>query len=197
MDVTDGEGFVGDLLECRHWVLVKLVFTVFLKVDSDGRSRGSSSRLSEYESRAICVSENPSLIVAHTGVNWVRVAEDLGHISFLFALEWIELAYNSRENFVGRLSIETLVIVSLVIVSSVFSPVFFYDLFHSHEWLGGVQVSRCKDLKPAEDGPNSIFFSDVRAAGTEALLSADRDSASIKQVAEEFPACWRLIVANL
>lgn len=72
-----------------------------------------------------------------------------------------------------------------------------HDVFHSHKLLHGIQVLRREDLEPAQDSPESVLLSDMRAAGAKAFLTADVNEFLVEEVAEEFPASWRLVLTDI
>lgn len=197
MNIADSEGFGSYVFESLGWVEIKLVFVILLQVDSNRCARGAGSRLSEDEAGSIWVSEDPSLVVAYTTVNWVSVLEDLSHITFLLGFERIEFCHNLGEDLVGCLGLKTLIIVSLVVVSSILSPVLLNNLLDGDERFSFVGILGSKNLEPAEDCPNTVFFSNVRAPCSETFFTADGNLSGIKKVAEELPTSWCLIVSDL
>merc|ERR1712113_1307378 len=70
------------------------------------------------------------------------------------------------------------------------------NILDGDQWFIWISVLRSKNLKPAENGPESILFSSMRGSSTEGLLTTDMNLLSIKKVAEELPPSRSLVVAN-
>ena len=50
-----------------------------------------------------------------------------------------------------------------------------------------------KNVQPQQHGPEPIFLADVVGACSRTLLPAERNQPGIQEVAEELPACGRLV----
>jgi len=60
------------------------------------------------------------------------------------------------------LSLQTLVVVSLIVVAPILSPMLPHDLLNAYKLaLRLVFIDISKDLKPAKDGPYPVLLSDM------------------------------------
>src|SRR5690606_27672366 len=64
----------------------------------------------------------------------------------------------------------------------------------SRDWSSDVCSSDL--VEPEQDRPQAVLFAHVIGTGAEAFFATERHLASVQQIAEEFPARWRLVAAD-
>ena len=110
-------------------------------------------------------------------------------VSFLRFARFLAQGFN---HLVARIRFAPFVIISGEEVSAVRLPVCLGDFLDADKFpaFWDVLVSLGQDGQPRQDGPRSVFFSDVVRAGTEGLLAADRALFGIHQVTKILPTSW-------
>ena len=82
--------------------------------------------------------------------------------------------FEQGEDLHGMGSLEPLVVVSLVVITTIQSPVLFNDLLNADQLaISLVFIDRGENLQPAKDSPDAIFLTNVAASSAERLLSTD------------------------
>mmetsp|Transcript_13320 Transcript_13320/g.26552 ORF Transcript_13320/g.26552 Transcript_13320/m.26552 type:complete len:278 (-) Transcript_13320:391-1224(-) len=100
-------------------------------------------------------------------------------------------------HFIGRLALNSLIIISTVEIATKLLPMIVHNVFNRYQ-----TAFRCifillgQNRQPCKNSPESILFSYVVRAGSETLLSTDGAFISIHEIAEEFPSGWGFVEWN-
>mmetsp|Transcript_2900 Transcript_2900/g.8904 ORF Transcript_2900/g.8904 Transcript_2900/m.8904 type:complete len:413 (-) Transcript_2900:552-1790(-) len=183
--------------DLRVDALLRLVGFVLLDVHSHRGARGTGTRQTEDESRTVREDESNALFRGDGTVNRVGVFKVVRVVQLVRAVlvpffRFARFFAQGFNHLVARIGFAPFVIVSGEEVSAVRLPMRLGDFLDADEFptFRDVLVSLGQNGQPRQDGPRSIFLSDVVRAGTERLLATNRALAGVHQVAKIFPSGW-------
>ena len=106
-------------------------------------------------------------------VNRVSVCEVHSSVSWCLISENLHESIKLLENFVSVGSLEILVIVPLIIISSILLPVISDNVLDRNQLACVSLVFISQNLQPAEYSPETVLLTNVEAACAETFLTTD------------------------
>ncbi len=91
--------------------------------------------------------------------------------------------------FIGGITIDTLIIMTTIVVAPIAAPVVRHDLCHRH-------FAHGQNVQPQQNRPETVLFANMVRSGARALLTAKGGAPVVQQVAKELPPRGRLITGD-
>lgn len=176
-----------------------LVALIALDVQTDGGSAAAGTRQTNDNAAAIVELDVQALVLGDTAVE-VSVGEVTG-INDLAggdgradeAVTVCDKIRQSGDDLVGTVAVDILIIIAREEGTAVGLPEIVLDRGNAGSLAGLLLGHTGNDVQPGNDGPETVLLTDMVAASTEALFTADGDLLVIEEVAEELPARGHLV----
>mmetsp|Transcript_11625 Transcript_11625/g.31998 ORF Transcript_11625/g.31998 Transcript_11625/m.31998 type:complete len:245 (-) Transcript_11625:1207-1941(-) len=166
--LDDVKGVLGEVARRR---------LVSLEVHAHGGARDAGAREAEDKARARLENEADTLVLRDGAIDRVSVREHVG-LGDLHAVDGCAdetglCLDHGGHHLLGARLIDTLVVITGVVVAAVLGPVRLGDVGDADERLALVGVGGGEDLQPSEHSEHAILLAHVIATGAEGLLAAD------------------------
>mmetsp|Transcript_138967 Transcript_138967/g.241652 ORF Transcript_138967/g.241652 Transcript_138967/m.241652 type:complete len:418 (+) Transcript_138967:557-1810(+) len=201
---------VGQLLgnSCQRLHHVKLVLSqvtvlslILLEVQAHGGTGHAGARQPEDDSRTIFEDEADTLVLGDTAINRINVFKDVVglhlHATEILSDQLTRLVGHHLHHLLGLRLVNTLVVVSGIVVTAIRFPVLVCNVLHGDNFTCRFGLLG-QNLEPGKHSPHTILLAHVVGTSSERLFTANEGcvsllvreivSAAVHQIAEEFPA---------
>lgn len=176
-----------------------LVALILLNIQTNGSTAAACAGEADHKAAAVVELDIQTLVLGHAAVQvGVGKVARVGHLAAGHGAAHervlvVDLLGQVGNQLVGSVAVHILVVVAREERAAVRLPELVLDRGNAGGLVGLLLGDTGDDVQPGDNGPDTVLLTDVIAASSETLLTADGDLLVIKEVAEELPAGGDLI----